>query len=125
MVFQVVLSPEHGYAAAILIVSTFVPLWAGLGVSKARKLYGIKYPQMYAEESHKDAKAFNCYQRAHQNVLENYPAFLVMMTLATLDRPLPAAVAGAVRLAGFVMYVKGYQTGSPSKRHQGAFGYLG
>lgn len=28
--------------------------------------YGIKYPQMYAEQSHPNAVIFNCYQRAHQ-----------------------------------------------------------
>lgn len=28
--------------------------------------YGIKYPQMYAEQSQPNAVIFNCYQRAHQ-----------------------------------------------------------
>lgn len=31
---------------------------------------------MYAEQSDKNAKAFNCIQRAHQNLLENIPIFL-------------------------------------------------
>ena len=35
----------------------------------ARKKFGIKYPQMYAEQSDKNANSFNCVQRAHQNVL--------------------------------------------------------
>lgn len=28
--------------------------------------FGIKYPQMYAEQSDPNAIIFNCYQRAHQ-----------------------------------------------------------
>ena len=42
-----------------------------LKVGKARKQFKIPYPVMYAESSHKDANAFNCVQRAHQNSLEN------------------------------------------------------
>lgn len=44
-----------------------------------------------------------------QNVLENYPPFLVGLALASVHRPILAAVAGLIRLAGFVAYVKGYQ----------------
>jgi glutathione S-transferase len=34
---------------------------------------------MYAEQSDKNAKAFNCVQRAHQNLLENMPFFLTLL----------------------------------------------
>ncbi|CAM9917010.1 unnamed protein product, partial [Ectocarpus sp. 8 AP-2014] len=60
-----------------------------------------------------------------QNVLENYPPFLLLLGLAAINRPTIAGVAGAVRLAGFVAYVIGYRTGDPEKRHRGAFGYIG
>lgn len=46
---------------------------------------------------------------ALQNVLENYPAFLVLLGLASVNRPTVAAAAGAIRLAGFVAYVLGYR----------------
>ncbi len=44
-----------------------------------------------------------------QNLLENYPPFLLLLGLAAVNRPIVAGVAGAIRLAGFVAYVKGYQ----------------
>ena len=44
-----------------------------------------------------------------QNVMENYPQFIVLLTLASVKRPTLAAAAGALRLLGFVLYVKGYR----------------
>ncbi|CAN0068238.1 unnamed protein product, partial [Ectocarpus sp. 12 AP-2014] len=76
------LTPAHGFPMAVAICSAFVTTWAGVGVGMARKKYGIKYPQMYAEQSDANAVVFNCYQRAHQNVLENYPSFLLLLGLA-------------------------------------------
>lgn len=33
-----------------------------------------------------------------------------------------AAIVGLVRVIGFIVYVRGYSTGEPTKRNQGAFG---
>merc|ERR1711871_351666 len=73
------------------------------------------------------ANAFNCMQRGHQNILENWPQLLVMLFASSVfaDRALYAAVGGAVRLAGFVFYRNGYATGDPKKRSAGFFGYFG
>ncbi|EQC34591.1 hypothetical protein SDRG_07915 [Saprolegnia diclina VS20] len=40
-------------------------------------------------------------------------------------RPGYAAIAGLIRVLGFIVYVQGYATGDPSKRMNGGFGYLG
>jgi len=54
--------------------------------------------------------------RAHQNTLENYPTFLLLLFLGGLEMPLFSAVAGVIYLAGRVSYAKGYYTGDPKKR---------
>lgn len=90
-----------------------------LQVGKARKQYRVFYPTMYALESeNKDAKAFNCVQRGHQNTLEFLPTFLVLLLLGGLQYPIIAAVCGAVYSVARVQYFRGYATGSASARYQ-------
>lgn len=100
-----------------------------IGVSKARKRYGVKYPALYASEgdgiSKEDALKFNCVQRGHQNCLENLPSFLSLLLTAGLWYPCAASGAGLVYLAGKWMYFAGYSTGDPRKRMKGSIAYLG
>lgn len=124
------IKPEFGYvlgvAAASYLVHTF---YMGFGVGAARKKFGIKYPHMYADKDNcSDEKArntFNCVQRAHQNSLENYPAFLAMLALGGAKYPITAAVGGTVYLLGRIAYFQGYSTGKPDARMRGAFNYIG
>ncbi|KAG1710788.1 hypothetical protein DVH05_013513 [Phytophthora capsici] len=123
--FQVELQPAHGFVPLLVVLLLFVNFWAGIKVGKARKLYGVEYPQMYAEQSDKNAKAFNCVQRGHQNIMENIPIFLALMFTSSIYRPQIAAIASFVRILGFIAYMRGYSSGDPKKRLQGTFGYLG
>ncbi|KAG7382085.1 Microsomal glutathione S-transferase 3 [Phytophthora pseudosyringae] len=122
---RVSLQPAHGYIPLVVIGAGLVGTWAGFKVTAARKKYNVPYPQMYAEKKEKNANAFNCVQRAHQNVLENLPIFYAMLATSSIYRPKVAAAAGVVRVAGFIMYIKGYSSGDPEKRRQGTFGFLG
>ncbi|POM57323.1 Uroporphyrinogen decarboxylase, partial [Phytophthora palmivora] len=92
-------------------------------VGQARKLYGVDYPQMYAEKSDKNAKAFNCVQRGHQNIMENIPIFLALLFTSAIYRPQIAVIAGFVRILGFILYMRGYSSGDPKKRMQGGFAF--
>ncbi|TYZ62205.1 hypothetical protein PybrP1_009798 [[Pythium] brassicae (nom. inval.)] len=125
MATTLVLQSAHGSIPFVVVGMTFVNLWAAIKVGAARKKYGVEYPQMYAESSDKNAKAFNCVQRAHQNVLENTPLFLALLFTSAPFRPEIAVGAAVVRLAGFVVYVRGYSTGDPKNRMQGSFGLIG
>jgi len=119
------LSREHGYAAGVALSSWVVLQYMGVNVMKARKRYNVDYPALYASDSNPQAKLFNCIQRAHQNTLENYPQFLLVLGLGSIQYPLISSIGGAVYLLGRLAYFQGYSTGQPDKRQYGAFGYIG
>jgi hypothetical protein len=43
-------------------------------------------------------------QRGHQNTLENYPQFLLMLGLGSIQYPLISSIGGAVWLIGRIAY---------------------
>eukprot|EP00850_Spirogloea_muscicola_P020517 SM000219S06662 [mRNA] locus=s219:30464:31965:+ [translate_table: standard] len=119
------LPPEFGYVALTAAASTALIGWQTFQVAKQRRKAGVPYPKMFED---KDDSVFNCYQRAHQNTMESYPAFIAMLLLSGLAYPLTAAVFGTVWIVGRLVYSMGYYSGDPKKRHQGAwhsFGLMG
>ncbi|EFX85348.1 microsomal glutathione S-transferase 3-like [Daphnia pulex] len=115
------LLPHYGSVILVGIASAFLLTWQGIQVGKMRKKFKITYPTMYSN----DNTLFNCYQRAHQNTLENYPQFLMLLFIGGLQYPLVTAVAGLVWIAGKVSYSLGYYTGDPAKRMRGGYSYIG
>lgn len=93
-------------------------------VGKARKRFGVAYPNLYAPAGG-EGDRFNCIQRGHQNTIEALPSHLALLIVAGLVRPVPAAAAGLVWCLGRIAYFSGYATGTPSARSRGAFGHLG
>lgn len=84
---------------------------------------------VYADKAECDTdpqkKLFNCYQRAHQNTLENYPHFIILLGISAINYPNHSAIGGLVWLVGKYFYATGYFTGTPANRNRGAFSYLG
>lgn len=113
--------PEYGYCVLVAVGSSFMLVWKAMKVGHMRKEHKIKYPTMYSP----DNNLFNCYQRAHQNTLENYPTFLMLLMLGGLQHPVASAIGGTIWCAGRIAYALGYYTGDPRKRMRGSFGYLG
>ena len=79
-------------------------------VSLARKKFGVEYPTLYAESSHKSAKAFNCVQRAHQQTLEWLAPVMCLTASNGLVFPLAAAVSCGVWTVGKLLYIQGYSS---------------
>jgi len=115
------LPSAYGYVILVAISSVFLLIWQGVQVGKMRKKLKVEYPTMYSA----DSPLFNCYQRAHQNTLENYTQFLLLLGIGGLEMPILSAIAGLVWIAGRVSYSKGYYTGDPKNRSRGAFAYIG
>jgi hypothetical protein len=88
-------------------------------VSLARKKFGVEYPTLYAESSHKNAKAFNCVQRAHQQTLEWLAPVMCLTASNGLVFPLAAAASCGVWTVGKLLYIQGYSSGDPKGRHLG------
>jgi glutathione S-transferase len=118
-----------GFPISVGIASSFVVAYLGFKVGAARKAANVPYPNLYAsaEEAAKDKLKliFNCTQRAHQNTLENYPTFLMLLALGSMSRPQLSGIFGIIYLLGRLVYAAGYSTGVPQKRQRGAFGYIG
>jgi len=67
MATSIELTREYGYVVLVLVAYSFLNLWMGIQVGKARRKYKVSYPTMYAVESeNKDAKLFNCIQSAER-----------------------------------------------------------
>lgn len=111
-----VLPEGYGYVLLTATGSCFVNMWMAINVGRARKQYKVEYPKMYSE----DNNTFNCIQRAHQNTLESYPQFLLLLLLGGFQYPKISAGAGVVYLLGRIAYASGYYTGDPKKRRRGA-----
>lgn len=124
------LSKEFGYVIGVAAASYVVHnMWMGMQVVAARRKFKVSYPDMYATpENCSDEKSrnhFNCVQRAHQNSLEGYPAFLALLLVAGVQHPVTSASLGGVYLLGRILYFLGYSTGKPDARYRGGFLHLG
>ncbi|KAK0595406.1 hypothetical protein LWI29_006300 [Acer saccharum] len=120
------LPKEYGYVALVLVLYCFLNFWMGFQVGKARKMYKVFYPTLYAVESeNKNAKLFNCIQRGHQNSLEMMPVFFMLMILGGIGHPCISAGLGLMFTITRYFYFTGYATGDPQKRLTiGKFGFL-
>ncbi len=109
--------PEFAYSLLCVVGAYALHLWQMMQVGKMRKALKIFYPTMYSDKH----PEFNCYQRVHQNTLEQVPFYLASVLAAGLRHPLVAAGAGLAWLAGRVVYSYGYYTGNPKHRMPGVF----
>ncbi|KAJ3296565.1 Microsomal glutathione S-transferase 3 [Borealophlyctis nickersoniae] len=129
MALTITLTPQHGYVVGVALTSVILLRYMGAKVGMMRKKAKVPYPYLYADrsEAEKDPvkKTFNCYQRAHQNTLETYPEFLILLATAAIEHPTFAAACGGLWIAGRFFYAQGYYTGDPEKRQRGAFMYFG
>jgi len=128
MSFTVVVPQEYGYVIGTGVVSAFVLAYLGGAVIKKREEAKVDLPALYADQADvdKDRKKliFNCYQRGHQNALESYPQFLMLLFIGGLKHPLIASGAGVTWCLARILYAWGYWTGEPKNRRRGGFQHL-
>ena len=94
-----------------------------LKVSRARKKYGVDYPNLYAvagsnhvhkhgalvkEMSQEDADSYNAVQRAHQNAVESLPQAIGLMIVGSFGFPAVTGILGLLWIIGRIVYAAGY-----------------
>ncbi|XP_029475302.1 microsomal glutathione S-transferase 3-like isoform X1 [Rhinatrema bivittatum] len=121
MAIRDILPENFGYVILSICYSHVLLFYLSLKVFASRKKYNVKYPQMYSEKE----VVFNCIQRAHQNTLEVFPAWVILQLISGFAYPLTASVLGAIWVTSRFSYAWGYYTGDPAKRVYGAYGYIG
>ncbi|XP_052074908.1 microsomal glutathione S-transferase 3-like [Mytilus californianus] len=113
----------YGYVVLTGVGSALLLQWTMFRVfNTRRKVKDIEYPSLY----HPGKEKLNCVVRAHQNILEGYPVFLMVLFVGGLQRPKICASAGGVWILGQVTYVYGYCSDDKTNRRYGkCIGYLG
>eukprot|EP00455_Lapot_gusevi_P041287 TRINITY_DN4772_c0_g1_i2.p1 TRINITY_DN4772_c0_g1~~TRINITY_DN4772_c0_g1_i2.p1 ORF type:complete len:152 (+),score=48.72 TRINITY_DN4772_c0_g1_i2:75-530(+) len=123
MSFTFSLSKDFGYVMLTAAAIGFQCLLTGFSLGKARKLTGVKYPDMgYCKHGleEKDWTLINNYQRAHYNYVESVATILTFLVLSGLLYPCFAASCGLAYIVGRLAYTWGYQSSGPKGRMVGA-----
>ena len=76
-------------------------------------------PNLYVAGSTKHSKAFNCWQRSHQQALETLPQVYATTLFAGLAFPVTTTLGGLWWLAGRITWATGYAAseGNPAARY--------
>jgi glutathione S-transferase len=115
---------NHPDSYVLITAASFYALsiWLGARINSFRQAAKVLHPGVYAStetianaSSAREKRSlylFNCAQRAHHNVLENYTAALTGMLISGLKYPTLAAAFGAAWVFGRVVYTLDYSSAS-------------
>merc|ERR1712130_1069662 len=116
---QLQIPPNYGYCVLTVASTIILNIICTIFVVKARKKYGIKFPDLYAPHGHKYKKSFDSAQRQHQQFLEGVHFFNMCVLINGLMFPAFSACCGVFYFIGRVAYSYGYAQFGPQYRQIG------
>ena len=133
------LSTYFGLTPLVFCIFNFFVLSFGMRSGQARRKYteqatkdGEKdvedrygLPNLYAQGTTKNAKAFNCVQRAHQHIFESLTQVMFASVVAAISYPVTAGVASLLYAIGRFYTSKGYAEGEGDASKRFKYGILG
>jgi len=103
---------DYGYVLVALSAVPILNFYQSFQVGRLRGKAGVPYPNAYATHAEAEASPekyrFNCAVRAHSNLLENLPNYVISTAIAGLKYPKVVAGLGAVWTLGRVLFARGY-----------------
>ncbi|KAI9762194.1 MAG: hypothetical protein M4579_000517 [Chaenotheca gracillima] len=120
---------EYGFVVLTTVSTFFLNSWHALLVGRHRKAAQVPYPNLYASaeacKTSQEAYSFNCAQRAHGHLLENFTPVVGSMLIAGVSYPITTSVLGLGWIVGRVLFAKGYTSeklgGNGKGRYKGIF----
>ena len=120
------MKPSTGWVILVMVFNGLVLQYLRSNIYKAREMYGIQLPQVYAtKQDTKHATIYNCYQRAHLHTLEMQAEFITFSFVASIKYPILAAFSSFLFSFSRIISANGYYTGIAKNRNYGEFGYFG
>ena len=115
----------HSLVLGSILLGAAVNQWQALSIIPLRKAAKVPYPNSYAPRAEAEQELakyrFNCAQRAHANLLENLPNFVIAALIAGLRFPAAAAMLGVAWSAGRVVYARGYASSTIAQKGDGRY----
>lgn len=110
----------HGFLVVNTARSKYTKQAKTDGEKDVEERYG--YPNLYAQGTSKNVRAFNCVQRSHQHIFETFPQICLMSMVGAVYYPITTAATLTSYCIGRYTMSQGYANGDgdASKRYSSA-----
>ena len=107
----------HGFTAVNSARAKYIKQAKKDGETEVEERFG--YPNLYAQGTSKNARAFNCVQRSHQQIFETFPQTCLLSMVGAVTYPIATAVTLSSYCVGRFYLSQGYASaeGDASKRY--------
>ena len=99
----------HGFTAVNSARAKYIKQAKKDGEKDVDERYGL--PNLYAQGTSKNARAFNCVQRSHQQIFETFPQMCLLSMVGAVHYPIATAITLTSYCIGRFTLSQGYAAG--------------